>query len=275
MLPIDTRPVFKRVMQVVCDLARRPLADLRVLDLGSAHGQYAIELAHRGARVLGIEGREAWLEAARDTQQKLSLSSVSFVQDDVRNLSAARYGQFDVVLCLGILYHLDAPDVFDFVGRLFEVCGDFVVIETHVALAPVLSHEWRGKRYWGAPSREHPAGATPEEKLKNVAASLDNEESFWLTPASLCNLLRHAGFTSVYDCRNPIANLYVGPQREFKIWENRMTLVAVKGRPVDLGGGPEADWPESLKEHFFSPSALDFSTACFRLHVLEDEHGKG
>ena len=44
------------------------------------------------------------------------------MQDDVRNLSVEKHGEFDVVLCLGNLYHLGAPDVFSFAARLSEVC---------------------------------------------------------------------------------------------------------------------------------------------------------
>jgi len=44
-LTLDNSPIFRRVIQVVIDLARRPLSGLRILDLGSAHGAYSIELA--------------------------------------------------------------------------------------------------------------------------------------------------------------------------------------------------------------------------------------
>jgi SAM-dependent methyltransferase len=256
-IPVDNSPIVRRVVQATCDLARRPLAGLRVLDLACAHGAYSIELASRGAEVLGIEGREDWLALAHRGKQEASLSNVEFVQDDVRNLSRERYGEFDIVLCLGILYHLDAPDVFDLVHQVAEVCRDFAIVETHIATAPSLSREWRGRRYWGLSAHEHAADATREEKLKALGASLDNERSFWLTQASLCNVLRHVGFTSVYDCRNPVANLYVGTERRFSIWGNRVTLAAIKGQPVTLRVSPEAtaesevDWPENLEDCLF------------------------
>ncbi|MGH9196921.1 MAG: class I SAM-dependent methyltransferase [Acidimicrobiia bacterium] len=257
---VDNTPVFRRVIQAVCDLAHRPLHDLRILDLACAHGAYSIELAARGARVLGIEGREAWLEQARGHKRDLSLSNVEFVKDDVRNLSKEKYGEFDIVLCLGILYHLDAPDVFDFLNSVADVCRDFAIIETHFAGTPAVSREWRDKRYSGESHPEHAAGTTPEDKLKDLGASLDNEEAFYLTQASLCNILRHTGFTSVYDCRNPIANLYVGEGREFQMWGSRVTLAAIKGQAVSLTlhseatAESEADWPEKLDDFLFERS---------------------
>ncbi|MBI3796935.1 MAG: methyltransferase domain-containing protein, partial [Deltaproteobacteria bacterium] len=93
------------------DFLHQPLHNLRVLDLGCLEGMYALEFAQHGAQVLGIEGRLANIEKARFAKRVLGFSNCDFVQDDVRNLSLAKYGDFDVVLCCGILYHLDAPDV--------------------------------------------------------------------------------------------------------------------------------------------------------------------
>ncbi|HMN29857.1 MAG TPA: methyltransferase domain-containing protein [Caldilineaceae bacterium] len=255
-IEIDNSALCRRVLQVICDIAHRPLTGLRVLDLACAHGTYALEIAKLGPQVLGIEGRASWLEQARSTQQALGLTNVEFVQDDVRNLSKEKYGEFDIVLCMGILYHLDAPAVFDFVANVAEVCRDFALIETHFSLNPLVAQDWRGKRYWGVSTFEHAADATSEEKLSNLGASLDNERSFWLTRPSLCNILRHVGFTSVYDCRNPMAHLYVGPERAFKLWGNRITLAAIKGQVqhIDSPGAMDeinADWPEQMEEHLF------------------------
>lgn len=263
-LHIDNTPFSRRIVQAVADLARRPLTGLRVLDLACAHGAYSFEMANLGAHVLGIEGRASWLQHARRAKQDGDWSNVEFVQDDVRNLSKAKYGEFEIVLCLGILYHLDAPDVFDFVGQIADVCREFAIIETHFASQPRVSHEWRSKQYWGMSTLEHAAGATSEDKLNELGVSLDNEQAFWFTQPSLCNLLRHVGFTSVYDCRNPVANLYVGPERVFKIWGNRITLAAIKGQSVRMLCDPEmttpseADWPEKLDEHLFERGLSEY-----------------
>jgi hypothetical protein len=103
---------------------------------------------------------------------------------------------------------------------------------------------------------EHAGAATPADRLKRLGASLDNERSFWLTQASLCNLLQHVGFTSVYDCRMPLANLYIGAERQFKIWGDRVTLAAIKGQPLDLYYGPATpaepeDWPETTEDYLY------------------------
>lgn len=249
-VPIVNTSIVRRIIQLTCDLARQPLAGLRILDLACAHGEYAIELATRGAEVVGIEGRDEWLQFARNRQREFGLTNVEFIHDDVRNLNKERYGEFDIVLCLGVLYHLDAPDGFELLSRIADVCRGFSIVETHVAMRADESREWRGRRYWGHPFVEHQPGTTPEQKLKAMGASLDNDLSFWITQPSLCNALRHVGFTTVSDCRNPVAYVLVGEQEEVKMWGNRVTLAAIKGQPVTLAVMPgvtsesDIDWPE-------------------------------
>lgn len=232
---------LRRVVQIVSDLAGRPLDGLRVLDLGCLEGQYAIEFARHGAQVVAIEGREANLAKARFAKDVLSLNNLELVLDDVRNLSESRYGQFDVVLCLGLLYHLNAPDVFEFVERIAEVCRRLTVFDTHVNIRDKECFPYKGRKYWGASYVEHAEQATREEKLKDLWASLDNLRSVWPTGPSLLNLLNHVGYSSVYECHNPSE-----PGKP----ADRLTLVAVKGQPQRLHSAPSMsgvtaeDWPE-------------------------------
>ncbi len=223
---------LRRIVQSVADVLNRPLAGLRVLDLACLEGLYGIEFARQGAEVVGIEGREANLEKARFAGDVLGLSNLTFVQDDVRHLSVEKYGSFDVVLCLGILYHLPAPDVVHFVGRLASVCRRVAVIDTHVAVHGVQTVRHEGHDYRGWPFTEHPEGATAQEKTRALWASLDNNQSFWLTRPSLYNLLCRSGFTSVHACHVPTS-----PGQ----WTDRDTLVAVKGQRVELLCTPGLD----------------------------------
>jgi hypothetical protein len=210
---------LRRILQSVSDIARKPLQSLRILDLACLEGLYAVEFARHGARVVGIEVREANIQKARFAKEVLALENLDFVQDDVRNLSEAKYGQFDVVLCLGILYHLDVPDVFSFLQRMSEVCRAFTVIDTHVGSSE-RSHVHENRVYWGSTYNEHAMDAAPDHKTKQLWASIDNPVSFWFTRPSLFNALSHVGFTSVYECHVP-------PEAEKPA--DRVTLLALKG----------------------------------------------
>ena len=93
---------LRRIVQCVLDLVGGSVEGLRILDLACLEGLYAIEFARHKATCLGIEGREANVEKARFAKQVLLLDNLEFTQDDVRNPTIEKHGQFDVVLCLGI-----------------------------------------------------------------------------------------------------------------------------------------------------------------------------
>ncbi len=56
---------------------------------------YALEFAKQGAQAVGIEGRLENLEKAKFANEVLGYANCNFVQDDIRNLSAQKYGLFD------------------------------------------------------------------------------------------------------------------------------------------------------------------------------------
>jgi 2-polyprenyl-3-methyl-5-hydroxy-6-metoxy-1,4-benzoquinol methylase len=232
---------LKRIVQIVSDFAPKPLSELRVLDLGCHEGLFAVELARQGAEVTGVEGRKANIEKARFTKEVLSLDNLELIEDDVRNLTFKKYGEFDVVLNLGVLFHLDAPDCFRFVEKIAKVCRHFTVLDTHISLKPQQFYTYRNKKYWGMTRIEHTAEVPDELDAAKLWASLDNSRSFRFTRSSLYNLLYQVGFTTVCEQHT---------SKEVKSEVNRVLLIAVRGQPVKListpaiNGSTEQVWPE-------------------------------
>lgn len=239
---------LRRVAQTIADLSGQSFENLRVLDLACLEGLYGIEMALQGAKVVAIEGREANVEKARFAKESLSLENIDIVRDDVRNLSAEKYGKFDVVLCLGIFYHLDAPDVFHFMESVAEVCNRLAVIDTHVSAVSEKCYAYKGSSYWGRVYAEHSPDSTLEERAKSLWSSVDNINSFWLTRPSLYNLLGRVGFSSVYECHSPMVKKYEVMRARQEA--DRSTFVAVKSQPVRLLSSPlmndlpQEEWPE-------------------------------
>jgi predicted RNA methylase len=263
--------ILRRIAQVIQDIAHRPIPELRILDLACLEGLYGIELALQGARVVGIEGRQANIEKARFVKQVLNLTNLELIQNDVRHIGAAKYGRFDVVICAGILYHLDVPDVFCFLEHIFDLCTDLAIFETHVSIAAKKVCLYKGRRYFGRFYTEHSPDSSAEERAKSLWASLDNVRSFWFTKPSLFNFLSHTGFTSVYECHNPST---------IRDWADRVTLVALKGarKPLiclpALNSRTDDDWPEKSLQQIFPSQRVTVPRAArafarFMLHPVK------
>jgi Methyltransferase domain len=193
---------LRRVLQLVADLAHTPINHMRVLDLGALEGLFAVELARRGASVVAIEAREANLEKIRLAKDALRLQNLELRKEDVRTLDRRLHGEFDVVLCLGLLYHLDASDVFKLIDGMREVCRDLAIIETRIASHPSARRKYRNRDYWGLVISEPPPD-TPRFSRDALWSSVGNRQSFELTRASLSNALADAGFSSVLECHVP------------------------------------------------------------------------
>src|SRR5262249_36516038 len=133
---------------IVSDLSVKQLSQSRILDLGCLDGIFSIEFAKKGANTLGVEIREANIKKAIFCKEALGLRNLEFCQDDVRNVSIESYGSFDAIVCSGILYHLEANDAINLINSMYHMVNRLVVIDTHVALQPVVSFVYGGEKYW-------------------------------------------------------------------------------------------------------------------------------
>ncbi|MGE0526855.1 MAG: TIGR04290 family methyltransferase [Bdellovibrionales bacterium] len=80
-----------------------------VLDIGCNAGFYSFEFAKRGARVLGIDSDPHYLNQARWVAENVYIENApEFRQMDVHSL-ARLYQEFDLVLFMGVFYHLRYP----------------------------------------------------------------------------------------------------------------------------------------------------------------------
>jgi tRNA (mo5U34)-methyltransferase len=84
------------------------MSGLRALDIGCSDGFFSFEMERRGASVVAIDFvPEDYTGFA--IAKKILGSSVEYRMDNAYNLSPGAYGKFDVVLFMGVLYHLRNP----------------------------------------------------------------------------------------------------------------------------------------------------------------------
>jgi hypothetical protein len=188
----------------------KSIQGLRVLDIASAEGGHSIEFARAGAReVVGVEGRQLYVDRARFVADALEAPNVRFLLGDVRKMDPAELGQFDVTLCFGILHHLGEQDFLPFLQRLGELTSDVLMLYTHVS-TPEAVVDFRlegprtvGEGLTGYLLREHADEAGQAEREAQVRASLDNTFSFWATEESLVRALKLSGFGFVAKIFEP------------------------------------------------------------------------
>lgn len=237
---------LKRIVQIINDLSKKPISECRILDLGCSDGMFSIEFAMQGANTIGVEAREGTIKKAIFSKDVLGLKNLEFRQDDVRKVSVKSYGQFDIIVCSGIFYHLSAEEAFNLVSTMFEMTNRLLVLDVRVAFEAKERVLHEKNEYWGAPFQEHPEHATAQEKEKRVFYSLDNTYSFWFTRPSLINLLSKAGFSSIYECYFPIHKNFGKSGIHHK---DHLTFIAIKDKVVKLNTSPTANslnelWPE-------------------------------
>jgi len=181
--------------------------DLRgrtVLDIGCNAGFYSIEMKRRGAdRVLGIDFDESYLAQAKFA------ADVAGADIELRLLSVYDVGslgeKFDIVLFMGVLYHLRHPLLaLDLVRE--HVVGDLMVFQSMQrgsSSAPSLEENYPFWNYDLFDSPDFP-------KLHFIERRYANDPTNWWIPNRACmeGMLRSAGFEitahpedEVYLCR--------------------------------------------------------------------------
>ena len=102
-----------------------PVAERRVLDVGTGTGRAAIALAKRGAMVTGVDASAEMLAVARRRAANAGVT-VTFARGDAHRLDFPDRG-FDAVVCLRVLMH--TPDWRASLRELCRVASSRVVFD--------------------------------------------------------------------------------------------------------------------------------------------------
>lgn len=183
----------------------KDLTGKTVLDIGCNAGFYSFEMKRRGAaRVLGIDEDEHYLAQARFAAEELDFADCEFEQLSVYDVG--RLGErFDVVIFMGVLYHLRHPLLaLDLIRE--HVAGDLLLFQSMQ----------RGSRQVLPLEQDYPFTETEMffesgyPKLHFIERQYANDWTNWWAPNRACTeaMLRAAGFAietraedEVYLCR--------------------------------------------------------------------------
>jgi len=144
------------------------------LDVGCGSGYFSGILHAEGFRVIGLEGRPENRALAAERYPQIPFFTVNLEDDEVR-----RHGPADLVVCFGLLYHLENP--FRAARNLHALTGKVLLVES--MCLPLDS---------------------PVMELRDECCSEDQGlqfVAFYPSEACLTKLLYRAGFSFVYRLR--------------------------------------------------------------------------
>ena len=225
---ISESPRAKAIHDSLERFVRPTLSGKTALDLGCLEGGLAFELCRAGLNVLGVEGREEnFQKCLLIGEYYKAVGGLDFSLQDVREFKPR--SSFDVVLCSGLLYHLeDAASYIGELGRLTSADG-MLFLDTHVAPEDAdlersvfreLLSALRTARIDGLEVRYREY----KEDVLQPESSIGNTTSMWMDTPSHLELLCRAGFGRVFELHG-----YFGPDEQaVKRKYSRRYFVALK-----------------------------------------------
>jgi tRNA (mo5U34)-methyltransferase len=197
-----------KVWQYFSHAVPADLTGKSVLDIGCNGGFFSMEMKRRGAaRVLGIDFDERYLAQARFAARTLDLD-IEYRQLSVYDVAALQE-RFDLVLFMGVLYHLRHPLLaLDLVHE--HVVGDRMIFQTmqrgSTEVMPVAAdYDFEEEAHFADP-------AYP--RMHFIEHRYAGDPTNWWVPNRACTeaMLRNAGFEilqqpdrEVYLCRRVAA----------------------------------------------------------------------
>jgi tRNA (mo5U34)-methyltransferase len=182
-----------------------------VLDIGCNAGFYSMEMKRRGAeRVVGIDSDERYLAQARLAGEALGYSGIEFRKLDVYDV-AALGERFDLVIFMGVLYHLRHPLLaLDLIHE--HVARDMLLFQSLQRGSTDIAQVPENHPFYVPGTHEPPAyfDEPGYPKLHFIEREYADDWTNWWVPNRACAeaMLRASGFSietraedEVYICR--------------------------------------------------------------------------
>jgi tRNA (mo5U34)-methyltransferase len=198
------------------------LSGRTVLDIGCNAGFYSLEMKRRGAaRVLGIDYDEDYLAQARFAAEVSDLD-IEFARLSVYDVGAI--GEcFDVVVFMGVLYHLRHPLLaLDLIHE--HVAGDLMIFQSLQRGSAEVIDVAGDYNFWEAGHFDSPG----YPKLHFIEHSYSHDPTNWWAPNAACveAMLRSTGFAIT---AHPEQEVYICHRVEAPAWAGAVYPARGKG----------------------------------------------
>ena len=134
--PIFDRPFYRDITEARIKHLRDmnlDIKDKKVIDIGCGIGHFSEYFSSMDCDLLCIDGRSENIVELRNRYPLIRSAVIDVESDKFLSL-----GEFDIVFCYGLIYHLTNP--MSFIQNVGQVCKDMAIIETCIMDAedPVL-----------------------------------------------------------------------------------------------------------------------------------------
>ena len=155
--------------------------DINCLDVGCNSGFFSLEFAQMGCRtVSGIDFRSENIAQANFLKMAFGLENVNFRELNVKDLNPSEE-QYDIVLNLGLMYHLSTP---------YEIMKKCYLLTKKVCVIDTIAHKETFSGY--------------HLLIKNSKISIEGDLDFELQPTyrGIIDTIYAAGFSSIIEVRS-------------------------------------------------------------------------
>src|ERR1700693_5675303 len=176
------------------------------LDAGCGPGFFAQVLHDCNLEVRGFDAREVNINQAR-----LRYPNLSFETRDIEDSSVAQLGVFDLVLCFGLLYHLESP--LRAIRHLRQLTGKVLLLESMCI-----------------PSKQSVVLLREEPKSDDQSLT---DLAFYPSEECIVKMMHRAGFSSIYK------TLLLPDHEDFRATSESArirTVLVASYEPIDLPG---------------------------------------
>lgn len=186
-------------LKYICDFL--DVRDRRVLELGPFEGYYSVLLDKLGAsRTVAVEWKEDNYRKCLRVKEKYGLASTEVYRQDLEELYRGRErprfeGQFDLVFCVGVLYHLGNPA---WALEWMRTLAPSLFLGTQY-FEPAAIERYRRHRFIEDYAVEHAGRSYRGWGMKRIEAPGSGSAPIGLWPleADLLRMLEHAGYDRV------------------------------------------------------------------------------
>lgn len=197
----DSRSEWSRTNSLEFHYTKKQLAGFitensRILEIGCATGYYGMYYAGRCREYVGVDLFPAHIDLFRQKIAEAGLENVSCQVGDATALTDIADGSFDVVLCLGPMYHLPPKEREQVFSECYRVCKkDGVAAFAYINKIGV----YAGACVYDALRDYYPTEKANEAVLKNGTDDMRPELFYYSTPEEIEAASSAHGFEKISD----------------------------------------------------------------------------